>query len=139
MLCGVTNAEIGKRIKRKGILTNAEIGRRIKRRGILTAAYSVKWKWGKPCVETSAYGRRLRQCGGAGMGRRGCGPPQNLQADTFKRLAGQWSLSAKHRREFNRHTQLWYNEGYKLRKHKQKVVAPVYLVVQVPTDKTEVN
>ena len=73
------------------------------------------------------------------MGRRRNGRPQTLQADTFRRLARLWLRSAKHWSELSGYTQHSYNEGYKLRKHKQKVGAPVYLVVQVPTNQTEVK
>ena len=74
MLCGVTYAEFGKRIKRKDIVTMVR---------------SVKWKMGEAmCLEwTSADGRKLHQCGDVGMGRRGNGRSQTLQTDTFKRLA----------------------------------------------------
>jgi hypothetical protein len=62
------------------------------------------------------------------------------KADTFKRLAGrQWLRSAKHRSKLIRYTLHSHNQVYKLRKHKQTVAAPLYLVVQAPTDETEVK
>jgi len=80
------------------------------------------WQW--LTVSTGEGTNRPAQMGRK-MGRRRTRRPYTRWPDTFKRVAGQCSRSARHRSELNRYTQPSYNQFYyKLRKGKQQVAAP---------------
>jgi hypothetical protein len=124
MLCGVTNAVIGKRIEGRTSWQQLAVSSG-NGGGHLTRTDQRRW-----AQATSMWGRRNGQ-----KENWATADPTGRHVQEISKTAVTISQTPE-RTEYTQHS---YNEGYKLRKHKQKVVAPVYLVVQVPTDETEMK